>query len=234
MEQTRAGAAAPSRPQPFLRRWLLWVTLGESAGFLVPAVVAVFVIIPDTAGGMAWLVVAGVAEGTVLGLAQAHVLRSLLPGLSVSRWTIRTAAGAALAWLLGLSPSTFANQWQLWPPALQIGVAVPGALLLLCSIGLAQWPELRRHVAHSGRWVAGNALAWCVGLGLFFAVAPPLWQPGQPPTTVITIGVAAAILMAAGMALVTGLVMKRLLRFPAAAQNPVGSVSNSGSLGGAS
>lgn len=234
MEQTRAGTAAPSRPQPFLRRWFLWVTLGESAGFLAPAVVAVFVIIPDTAGGMAWLVAAGVVEGTVLGLAQAHVLRSRLPGLSVTRWTIRTAAGAAIAWLLGLSPGTFADQWQPWPPALQLAVAVPGALLLLCSIGLAQWPELRRHLARSGRWVAGNALAWCVGLGLFFAVAPPLWQPGQPPTTVIAIGVAAAILMAAGMALVTGLVMKRLLRFPAAAQKPVGSVSNSGSLGGAS
>jgi hypothetical protein len=59
--------------------------------------------------------------------------------------------------------------------------------------------------------VAGNALAWCVGLGLFFAVAPPLWQPGQPQTAVIAIGVAAAILMVAGMALVTGLVIGRLL-----------------------
>lgn len=209
MEDTRA-AAAPARQKPFLLRWFLWVTLGESLGFLAPAVVAVFVIIPNTAGALAWLTVAGVAEGIVLGLAQAHVLKRRLPGLRMRSWTVRTAAGAAFAWLIGLSPSTFAEQWQAWPPALQIAVAVPGALLLLCSIGLAQWPELRRHIAHSGWWVAGSAAAWCVGLGLFFAIATPLWQPGQPPTTVIAIGVAAAIVMAAGMALVTGLVMGRL------------------------
>ena len=211
MEDTRADTAAPALPKPFLRRWFLWVTFGESAGFLAPAVVAVFVIIPDTAGALAWLAAAGVAEGTVLGLAQAQVLKRQLPGLRVRSWTVRTAAGAALAWVIGLAPSTFAEQWQDWPAVLQLAVAVPGALLLLCSIGLAQWPELRRHVAHSGWWVTGSALAWCVGLGLFFAVAPPLWHPGQPPTTVIAIGVAAAILMAAGMALVTGLVMDRLL-----------------------
>ncbi|MDV8148135.1 hypothetical protein [Arthrobacter sp. B10-11] len=210
MEDTRA-AAAPLRSRPFLRRWLLWVTMGESAGFLAPAVVAVFVIIPDTAAALVWLTLAGAAEGTVLGLAQAHVLKRALPGLRVRAWTVRTAAGASIAWLIGLSPSTFAVQWQAWPPVLQFAVAVPAALLLLCSIGLAQWPELRRHLPDSGWWVAGNAVAWCVGLGVFFAVATPLWQPGQPPTTVIAIGVAAAILMAAGMALVTGLVMGRLL-----------------------
>lgn len=170
-----------------------------------------FVIIPDTAGALAWLIAVGATEGTILGLAQAHVLKSQLPGLRVGSWTVRTAAGAAFAWLIGLGPSTFADQWLPWPPVLQLAVAVPGALLLLCSIGLAQWPELRRHLAHSGWWVAGNALAWCVGLGLFFAVAPPLWHLGQPPTAVIAIGVAAAILMAAGMALVTGVVMGRLL-----------------------
>lgn len=211
MEDTRAALAAPVRPKRFLLRWFLWVTLGETAGFLAPAVVAVFVINPDAAGALAWLTVAGAAEGTALGLAQAHVLKRTLPGLRVRSWTVRTAAGAALAWLIGLSPSTFAGQWQAWPPVLQFAVAVPAALLLLCSIGLAQWPELRRNLPNGGWWVAGNAVAWCVGLGVFFAVAPPLWQPGQPPTTVIAIGVAAAILMAAGMALVTGLVMGRLL-----------------------
>jgi hypothetical protein len=40
-------------------------------------------------------------------------------------------------------------------------------------------------------------------------VAPPLWQPDQPAWVVAVIGMGAAVLMAAVMALVTGLVLLR-------------------------
>lgn len=86
-----------------------------------------------------------------------------------------------------------------------------GATALLISIGLGQWFELRKHVAGAWRWIAGSAAAWAAGLGVFLAVATPLWQPGQEWWLATVIGMAAAMLMAASMALVTGVVMLRFL-----------------------
>lgn len=202
--------------------WWLWVTVAESIGFLAPAAAGTLVALPHPELSTAALTVAGVVEGAVLGFAQARVLRRRLSRLSVTGWTIRTAVAAPIAWFIGMSPSQFAEQWLPWPLPLKLAVAIPGGLLLLCSLGLAQWPELRRHVAHSAWWLAGSAAAWCVGLGVFFAVAPPLWEPGQSTATVAAIGVGAGILMAASAALVGGLVLNRLLdgRRPATVQQP--------------
>ena len=87
-------------------------------------------------------------------------------------------------------------------------------MVLLVSIGLAQWFELRRHVPRAWRWIAGSAAAWAVGLGVFMAVATPLWQPGQDLWLTAAIGIGAAVLMAVAMAAVTGLVLVRLLPKP--------------------
>ena len=195
----------------FLLRWWRWVTLAESLGFLAPAAVAASVALPHPELSMVSLAAAGVVEGAVLGFAQARLLKRRLPGLSVRNWTVRTAVAAPIAWLIGLAPSEFSAVWRPWPPALQIAVGITCALLLLCSLGLAQWPELRRHVAGSAWWIAGSAAAWCVGLGVFFAVATPLWNEGQSRALIVGIGAAAGILMAASAALVSGLVMARLL-----------------------
>ncbi len=161
---------------------------------------------------MVSFVCGGFVEGAVLGFAQARVLKQELPLLSVRGWTARTAVAASIAWLIGLAPSELHPVWQEWPPAVQLAAAIAGGLLLLCSLGLAQLPELRRHVAGSGWWVAGSAAAWFVGLGVFFAVATPLWEEGQPLALTVGIGACAGILMAASAALISGLVLARLLQ----------------------
>jgi hypothetical protein len=48
-------------------------------------------------------------------------------------------------------------------------------------------------------------------LGVFMAVATLLWQPGQDLWLSALIGIWAAVLMAVTMAVITGLVMARLL-----------------------
>lgn len=55
-------------------------------------------------------------------------------------------------------------------------------------------------------------VAWLVGLAVFFAVASPLWRAGQSMALVVAIGVLAGVLMAVGMAAVTGGLMRMLLR----------------------
>ncbi|MGY1616211.1 hypothetical protein ACI797_05645 [Geodermatophilus sp. SYSU D00691] len=194
------------------RRWLVAVFLGETLGFLVP-VLAVVVGAdgwPDGARLVA-LAVAGAGEGAVLGVAQARVLTRVVPGFRPGAWTARTAVAAALAWVLGMAPSTLGGIWADWPLALQVALAVPAAAVLLLCIGVAQWTVLRPLVPHAGRWIGWTALAWLAGLAVFMLVATPLWQPGQPVGLTAAVGALAGGLMALAMAAVTGWGLVRLL-----------------------
>ncbi|WEO78217.1 hypothetical protein BJQ94_04045 [Cryobacterium sp. SO2] len=213
MTVDRQGAASAVRPHPddrFLRYWLFWVSLGESVGFLAPALAQLA--FGDAPVRVPALILAGALEGTVLGWTQATVLRSRIPALSRSRWVGATAIGASVAWFIGLLPAEWADVWQRWPAPAQLGVGLAAGVLLLTSIGIAQWTELKRHRRAAGWWIAGSAAAWCAGLAVFFAVATPLWQPGQSAAVVLLIGMLAGVLMAVGMALTSGLVLVGILR----------------------
>jgi hypothetical protein len=148
-------------------------------------------------------------EGTVLGWAQSRMLRQELPELRPREWIGATAAGAAAAWATGMSPSTVGDQLQeLWPPLL-IGLGVLAGVVLLGSIGFAQWLVLRRHVARAGGWVAANALAWVAGLVVVFAAIGA--APGDSPILIAAFGVAGGLGMGLTVALITGLFLVRLL-----------------------
>ncbi|HEY3548799.1 MAG TPA: hypothetical protein VGK17_22230 [Propionicimonas sp.] len=194
-----------------LRRWMLWVTAAEFVGFVTPAVVGAVTLVDEKPWAYLAMIAAGAVEGTVLGWAQMRVLRRAILGMSARRWIVATAVGAAIAWSIGMLPSTTYATWSRWPGPLAVGVGLVGALALLCSIGVAQWFELRRHLGRAGRWVAATAAAWGLGLIAFTAVATPLWQEGQSPAVVIAIGALGGLAMAATMALITGLALRRLL-----------------------
>jgi hypothetical protein len=161
---------------------------------------------------------AGVVEGVLLGWGQARVLTTVVPALRRRQWIAATVAGAVLAYVMGLAPSTFATVWQSWATATSTPVAVAVLLgaALLGSIGFTQWLVLRRHVARAGWWVPATAAAWLAGLTLFLAFATPLWHPGQALVMVIVIGVAGGLLMAVAMAAVTGAALCVLVLRPAA------------------
>ena len=105
---------------------------------------------------------------------------------------------AAVAWCVGMLPSTLYDTSSTWPVGAAIVLGLPFALVLLTSTGVAQWYELRRHVARAGGWVAATALAWGAGLTAFGLITTPLWRPGQGTPLVLT----------------TGLALRRLLREP--------------------
>ncbi|MFQ1002413.1 HAD-IC family P-type ATPase [Modestobacter sp. SSW1-42] len=198
------------------RRWVGVTTAGEVAGFAVPAGVAAAM--GDALSGVPGLLVlvlAGAVEGSVLGWAQGRVLRREVPGWSTRDWTVRTAAAAALAWAIGMAPSTLGSRFSDLALPVQLTVLAPAGVVLLLSVGAAQWTVLRRHVPGAGAWVGWTALGWLAGLALFTAVATPLWQPGQPVWLVAGIGACAGLLMAVAMAAVTGAGLVRLLRRPA-------------------
>jgi hypothetical protein len=190
-------------------RWFRTVTVGEFVGFSVPAVVGAV-----TAEGPAWaalvaVVMAGAVEGAVLGWAQASVLVRALPGLHARRWILATACGAVLAYVVGMSPSAAAELGV--PVPVLIGVAPVLGVALLLSIGTAQWTVLRTVVRRSVGWIAVTALAWTAGLGVFLAFSMPWWHPGQATTTIVAIGVAGGLLMAATTSAITGFGVRRMI-----------------------
>lgn len=207
-----AGETTSAARAGLLLTWVAWVSAGEAAGFLAPALAQVVVSQVNPAAITPALVAAGAVEGAVLGWSQARVLKRRLPALSAPRWIAGTAVAAAIAWLIGMLLWSDSGAWPAWPLGVQVVVGALAAAALLCSIGFAQWLELRRRLSRSGWWVAGTAAAWCLGLAVFFGVATPLWQPGQAPWLTVLIGVVAGGLMAVSMAVVTGLVLVRMLR----------------------
>ncbi|HEU4421709.1 MAG TPA: hypothetical protein VFR67_04110 [Pilimelia sp.] len=219
---TRHGVLAPRRPSPapaglrLWRAWLVWTTAGEIAGFLVPAVVGALTVRYPARASVPALLLAGAAEGALLGATQAHVLCRALPGLPRRRWTAVTSAAAVVAYLIGLLPSLTAGTIGRWPLPVLVALAAAGGAVLLSSIGVAQWTVLRRFVPRAGRWIAITAAAWLVGLAAFMLIASPLWHAGQPPALTVAIGVLGGIAMAATVAAVTGAGLVRLLRAPPA------------------
>lgn len=201
-----------SSERGLLRSWTVWTTAGEAVGFCVPAVTAALVVDGSSTVAVPSLLLAGAAEGAVLGAAQAHVLRRALPGLPPRQWAAATAAGATLAWAISLPLLIAGENLATWPAWLIWPVVAVGGTALLLSIGVAQWSVLRRHAPLAGRWIAVTAVAWLAGLTVFMLVAPPLWHEGQAAVTTIAIGVLAGLLMAATVAVITGVGLVRLLR----------------------
>lgn len=193
-----------------LTRWVLVVTVGELAGFVLPVVAGV--LWAEQGWGVVAVIAAGAFEGAILGAAQWSVMREFVRELPLWPWVGATAVGAVVAYALGFLPSATADVWTTWPFGLQLIAGIPLAVTLLLTIGVAQWIVLRHCMLHAWWWIVGSALGWLAGLGVFFAVAPPLWQEGQTIGVLVLIGLIAGALMAAAMALVTGVTWMRLVR----------------------
>jgi hypothetical protein len=157
-----------------------------------------------------------VLEGVVVGFAQEVVLRRNLDRLRPRSWLTATAAGAALAWTLGMIPSTVASlasadsgSSQAPEPPMLVTLLLAAGLGLVAGpiLGLSQWTVLRRHVDHAGRWLWANALAWAVGMPLIFLGMDVVPWGGQP--TIVTLSIYAVCGLAG---LIVGAIHGRVLR----------------------
>ncbi|KRF37850.1 hypothetical protein ASG94_06320 [Nocardioides sp. Soil805] len=192
-------------------RWVLWTTTAEVAGFVAPAVVGVVTADREGAAQLVPLVAAGLVEGAALGAGQAHVLRDVLPGLRVRAFVVATSLAAGLAYAVAMVPAAWHDAMGELPVPVLVLLAALGGVVLLASIGTGQWLVLREVLPRSASWVLTTALAWLAGLVVFLVVATPLWHEGQSVTVAVSIGLVAAVLMAATAAAVTGAALVRLL-----------------------
>lgn len=198
-------------PHGLRRSWFVSVTVGECAGFAAPALTAALLSGSADRVFVPAMLMAGAIEGAVLGFAQARVLRRALDDLPVAAWIGVTAAAAVVAYAIGFVPSQLGDRLTDVPLAVLIPLAAVAAVVLLATIGFAQWTLLRHRVRRAWRWIPITAAAWAAGLGAFTAVAPPLWQPHQSIALVAAIGVLGGLAMAATVAAITGAALPHLL-----------------------
>ncbi|MFE3055939.1 hypothetical protein [Nocardia sp. NPDC059239] len=213
VEPTAPASAVPAARgvREVRARWFAMVTAGEFLGFLVPALAGALIAHASGAAVAAVMLTAGAVEGAVLGYFQARVLRTLLSCLRIREWMAVTSAGAVVAWSIGVLPMLYGERFGAWPTWAQVPVAVAGSVIVVSSIGVAQWTVLRRFSDRSALWILANAVAWIGGLIAFTVVAPPLWQPGQPLILTAAIGALGGAAMAAAMAWVTGAFLTQVL-----------------------
>jgi hypothetical protein len=205
--------AAPDR-----WRWVRYVVLGESLGFLLPvsgfALSAAF----GLEGWSTWalLVLFGAGEGALLGLSQSLALLETSAEVPVGRWVGATAVAASVAWSIGMLPSTLGDvgvaiDWG--APLTWVIVGVAG-LVLLATIPLAQWPFLVGRLPRAWRWVPLNMVAWLAGL--VFTLLPSRFVDESTPAVVMFVLFAiAGVLMATTVAFITGWGLWRMVTAPA-------------------
>lgn len=187
-----------AQKRSFTLHWIWAVTIGESLGFAVAAMVAIAVTLAGQALN-AWvayaLVVAGGAlEGVLLGLSQRWAAGPQKLGPA---WVVATGLGAALAWALGMLPSTLGM--DVLNPLGMTAVAT-GGLVLLASIPTAQWMTLRRR--HTVRWIPVTMGAWAVAI-LWTAAPSPIIDERTPVPLIALAYLGAGLLMAVTIAALT-------------------------------
>jgi hypothetical protein len=211
-----------SSPWHIWRQWVAANSLAELAGLGGSALVgaAVYQVVGDTAVGTFLLalvmILAGTfLEGVLVGLLQWRVLRRAFPTMLRLSWVRATAVGAAIAWTLGMIPSTLmsltAETSSTPPPEINntmvYGLAAIMGLVLGPILAIPQWTVLRHHVRQAGWWIPANSLAWACGMVVVFigtsAIPPEGITPGVGLVLLATLAVAGAIVGAIhGLALV--------------------------------
>lgn len=208
----RHGDLAPSPPLGGLRgEWTRAFVVGELIGFVPPAVTGATLAALDAPDPVlvAGLVLAGLLEGAVIGIAGARVLRRHAPDVSRAGWVRATMLAAGLAWLAGMGGGSLMGA-EVLPPALAAAMLVPVWLGALTSMGYLQWRVLRRTVPDSARWVPVTTGAWLIGV-MIPVVALSSVPDGWPAPVHVVVAVAAAVAMGLTVGALTGRTLERLL-----------------------
>lgn len=209
-------------------RWVLANAAGEALGLGATALFGAAILsylgegtaLLATLGLAAAAVVAGtVVEGGAVGFAQWSVLRGPLPAMRWRTWTLATAAGAFLAWTLGMAPSTLlslgGNSGGAAPAepgeATMLGLAFLMGLALGPVLGLAQWLALRRYVRRAALWMPANSLAWASGMVVIFTGIDLATRGGFGLRSVAILALT-LVVTGAVVGAIHGLVLVRLVR----------------------
>ena len=146
----------------------------------------------------------GFAEGTLLGIVQAAVLRRHVSDFPAVAWWVATVAVATLGWG---SASAFQGGGGGGGEEPATALVLAGAAGLGVGMGLvmgaAQWLVLRRRFAPAWRWIPASMLGWGIGMVPAFWVAL-LPGAGASVGERLGLGAAGGVLMGLAVGAVTG------------------------------
>ena len=181
-----SGPLGPGHDRRFYLAWIVANAVSEAVGLgttfaigftLAPIIERLSGVASTLLAVLLAVVLGTLLEGVVVGAAQESVLRPFLSRLRRGSWVVATAVGAALAWALGMIPSTVmaltfsgSAPGAVTEPPMAVKIVLAAGLGLIAGpvLGMAQWTVLRRYVDRAGRWLWANALAWAVGMPLIF------------------------------------------------------------------
>lgn len=167
----------------FLSQWIVANSIGEMLGlgvvFAVGVVIAGLFGAPHTIFEISLfailVIILAVYEGAVVGYAQWRVLQKYIREITSREWILATVAGAVIAWILGMIPSTLSSYGDTGStPATEPSMVMVMVLascmgaILGVILAAAQWWVLRKYISRSLLWLLANAIAWAVGMPLIF------------------------------------------------------------------
>lgn len=200
-----------NRP-PQLRIWVMLLAITEAAGMTTAAAAAHVgqAVLPDpqgagqVAGAVGLATAGGIVEGVAVGLATGYLVNRLVGQLSVRTWIGVTTAVAGLGWAAGTVPSALSTPDASQPPALVILAGALGMGAVLGGLlGSAQALVLRGRVAHPGRWIGANVLAWSPTMTIIFAGATAP-DESWPVVAVLALAVVTGLVAGATLGLILG------------------------------
>lgn len=147
--------------------WTLATAGGMVAGFLLPAI-----FFPGVELGLARVIIPLLA-GFFVGFFQWLVLRGFVS--RASDWILTGGAGWAAGFALGLLVVELLSGGFL--------TRILGYLLFGISIGIFQWPVLRREIPQVVVWMLASMLGWALGALLSNWVVYPLLIQVDTPTS---------------------------------------------------
>ena len=176
----------------FLLHWIIANAFGELVGLGFAGLVMLAMVrsappnptILDALANVSSIVIFGAFEGAVVGYAQWLVLRS---HIAVPKWVWvgATTLAAAIAWLLGLLPTTIVNISPMVVPSVRQLFFLSMGFGFVSGVVLAsgQTWVLRRFSTAAGWWLPANGTAWAVAMPIiFFSAALPT---AQTPLSVV-------------------------------------------------
>lgn len=180
---------------------VLCFPVAESLGLTV-----VWGVRQTTAGGLPETLI----TGTIIGLAQALVLRAYLKDQVLWMWPIATAVGLLLGIFLWASATPTVNSLKL---DVRLAFAVQGAIEVI-GVGLCQGLVLMLHRIRGAAWwlpvtILAGATFWPITTGLSIYVFSPMFQGLEAAILANRISITIAFIV---FGAITGLTLALLLR----------------------
>lgn len=196
--------------------WILTTTVGLFLGAVLTLIISTqsyvlafkfykSLIIPLSVIGA---IIGGLAGGVILGYYQSLILRKFIQGFNNKSYTIATALAFVL---ISLTLILFdpINNLVKGNKILQVSTEATISVMLVTSIGIAQWFVLKHYLKKAYLWIPANTIALLVGIPSVVALLNIFPMPN--PMFFIAYGIFAGCLLGAIVGSITGFTLIKLI-----------------------